>query len=71
MTPVVKCPQCRMAGTWFESKWGPFCSERCKLLDLGKWFSEENKLSSPLTADHLEDYENLPSGPELDQPEKD
>jgi endogenous inhibitor of DNA gyrase (YacG/DUF329 family) len=24
-----------------QSAWRPFCSERCKLIDLGAWFSEE------------------------------
>jgi endogenous inhibitor of DNA gyrase (YacG/DUF329 family) len=71
MTPVVKCPQCRNQGRWFEAEWGPFCSRRCKLIDLGKWFSEENVVSSPLTPEHLEDYEHLPPGPELDRPERD
>ncbi|HEX2390315.1 MAG TPA: DNA gyrase inhibitor YacG, partial [Casimicrobiaceae bacterium] len=34
----VKCPQCGTAVTWSpESKWRPFCSERCKTIDLGAW----------------------------------
>ena len=24
--------------------WSPFCSERCKLVDLGKWFGEEYRV---------------------------
>ncbi len=27
----------------------PFCSERCKLLDLGNWASEKYVISSPAT----------------------
>jgi len=26
----------------------PFCSERCKLVDLGKWFDEEHRVEEPL-----------------------
>ena len=26
----------------------PFCSERCKLIDLGKWFNEEHRIEEPL-----------------------
>ena len=38
---VVKCPQCGAPVPWTpESKWRPFCSERCKLIDLGAWASE-------------------------------
>lgn len=27
----------------------PFCSERCRLIDLGKWASEEYVISTPIT----------------------
>ena len=27
-----------------ENKWRPFCSERCRLIDLGKWASDEYRL---------------------------
>ena len=38
---TVKCPQCGAAVPWSPaSKWRPFCSERCKTLDLGAWASE-------------------------------
>ena len=29
----------------------PFCSERCKLLDLGQWFDEEHRISTELPRD--------------------
>ena len=50
---MVKCPTCKRVGAWFGSAHGPFCSRRCKLIDLGKWFNEENKLSEPLTPGSL------------------
>jgi endogenous inhibitor of DNA gyrase (YacG/DUF329 family) len=36
----VICPICKNKTTWEENPWRPFCSERCKLIDLGKWVSE-------------------------------
>ncbi|NBP25161.1 MAG: DNA gyrase inhibitor YacG, partial [Proteobacteria bacterium] len=40
--PEVACPQCRHRGRWLESPSGPFCSERCRLVDLGQWFGEDD-----------------------------
>ncbi len=38
---VVTCPICKAVVTWApENRWKPFCSERCKLIDLGQWASE-------------------------------
>ena len=35
---VVPCPQCGKPVEWTPaSRWRPFCSERCKLIDLGAW----------------------------------
>jgi hypothetical protein len=28
-----------------EQPWRPFCSERCKLVDLGSWFDEQNRIA--------------------------
>lgn len=44
---VVKCPNCDQSVEWNEaSEWRPFCSERCKLIDLGAWFTEERGIPS-------------------------
>jgi uncharacterized protein len=43
-TMVILCPICRNKTTWEENPWRPFCSERCKLTDLGKWVLEEYKI---------------------------
>ena len=66
----VKCPTCKKEGDWFSGPHGPFCSHRCKLVDLGKWLGEENKISEPLRPDHFGEYEKLPPGEHLDAPEK-
>jgi endogenous inhibitor of DNA gyrase (YacG/DUF329 family) len=57
----VICPTCKKKGDWFAGKYGPFCSQRCKMIDLGKWFGGEHTISEPLKAEHfseLEDEEN-------------
>jgi len=37
---IVRCPQCGKDALWVpENKWRPFCSERCKQIDLGAWAS--------------------------------
>lgn len=40
----IKCPVCRRTTTWEENPWRPFCSERCRLTDLGRWASEEYRI---------------------------
>ncbi len=40
----IKCPLCGKITTWEENPWRPFCSERCKLIDLGRWASEEYRI---------------------------
>jgi endogenous inhibitor of DNA gyrase (YacG/DUF329 family) len=38
---VVSCPQCGVAVRWAPaSRYRPFCSERCKMIDLGAWASD-------------------------------
>lgn len=43
----MKCPICKKAVTP-ESEFFPFCSERCKIIDLGNWASEKYVISAPL-----------------------
>jgi len=40
----LKCPTCGKETTWEGNPWRPFCSEKCKLIDLGKWLLEEYKI---------------------------
>jgi len=56
----LKCPMCKKEGDWFAGPYGPFCSRRCKLLDLGKWFTEEHVISQPLTPENLEEISDNP-----------
>jgi endogenous inhibitor of DNA gyrase (YacG/DUF329 family) len=41
----VSCPRCDAITEYSpENKWRPFCSERCKMIDLGKWAAEDYRL---------------------------
>ncbi|WP_428413840.1 DNA gyrase inhibitor YacG [Legionella sp.] len=41
----IKCPTCDKSNTWRpDNKFRPFCSERCKLIDLGEWANESRKI---------------------------
>jgi len=41
----VKCPTCGRAIEWSDtSPYRPFCSERCRLIDLGAWLSEQRAI---------------------------
>jgi endogenous inhibitor of DNA gyrase (YacG/DUF329 family) len=31
------CPYCKKRVQFEDNKWWPFCSERCKIIDLGHW----------------------------------
>jgi endogenous inhibitor of DNA gyrase (YacG/DUF329 family) len=38
----VQCPRCGAEAIYSpENKWRPFCSERCRMIDLGKWAAED------------------------------
>jgi uncharacterized protein len=43
----MKCPICSKP-VQLPSEWAPFCSERCKLIDLGNWASEKYVVSTPI-----------------------
>jgi len=48
----VKCPQCgRLTIYSLENKFRPFCSERCRLLDLGAWAEESYRVP---TQEHVD-----------------
>ncbi|MGH8746891.1 MAG: DNA gyrase inhibitor YacG [Burkholderiales bacterium] len=42
---MVACPRCRaLAPFALQNMWRPFCSERCKLIDLGDWAAERYRV---------------------------
>lgn len=58
-SPTVHCPTCGKRGAWFDRPQGPFCSQRCKLIDLGKWLGEAHTISEPLRPDHFLNEDGL------------
>ncbi|MBK1643381.1 DNA gyrase inhibitor YacG [Thiocapsa imhoffii] len=50
MDRILPCPRCKKPVVWGpEARWRPFCSERCRLIDLGEWFEETHRI--PVTDD--------------------
>ena len=47
----VKCPQCEKEFFYYESDFRPFCSERCKEVDLGHWLTESYQIPGKVVAD--------------------
>jgi endogenous inhibitor of DNA gyrase (YacG/DUF329 family) len=40
----MKCPTCGEPVKWPDNPFRPFCSERCKLIDFGRWANEEYRV---------------------------
>ena len=47
MQTEIKCPQCRRLVAWQGNPNRPFCSERCRLVDLGQWAEESYVIPGP------------------------
>ena len=45
------CPHCSQEVTWPETPSYPFCSERCRLIDLGAWASGDYRIPGERIAD--------------------
>lgn len=50
----LRCPSCRKIVLKSDEDF-PFCSERCRLIDLGKWASGGYVISSPLSDPDIDD----------------
>ena len=57
----MKCPICKKEVP-LDGPYMPFCSERCKIIDLGNWASEKYVISTPI---------HPPAMPEKDEDEAD
>jgi uncharacterized protein len=67
MSPArVQCPTCQRDLDWEAAPFRPFCSERCRLIDLGGWLSERRAIpgegapaeENPVTDARLRKREN-------------
>jgi endogenous inhibitor of DNA gyrase (YacG/DUF329 family) len=55
---VVNCPQCGKPVAWnVQNAYRPFCSERCKLIDLGQWASENYRVPADVDQSPSNDNE--------------
>jgi len=55
-----QCPTCNKPVPWQDNPHRPFCSERCKLIDLGKWVNAEYRVPGkpvPNAEDNKEDVD--------------
>jgi endogenous inhibitor of DNA gyrase (YacG/DUF329 family) len=58
------CPICRKPTDSEKDEDFPFCSERCRLTDLGNWASEKYKISNPVIDESIPDSTGLSSANE-------
>jgi hypothetical protein len=70
--PVLRCPTCRTLVTK-DDEYFPFCSDRCRLIDLGKWASGAYRISSPIldpeVLEGLDEMSRRPRNDDDDDPE--
>lgn len=74
MARSVKCPICKKPVPVDDPNM-PFCSDRCRVIDLGNWASEKYVISTPAdrvttpeySVEALEDFEDLEPGTGLVQ----
>ena len=59
MSTKVKCPHCGKATVWNEAqRWRPFCSERCRMIDLGAWLDGSRRIPGEEHSASEEDMES-------------
>jgi len=58
------CPLCGKPAKWDDNPFHPFCSERCKLIDLGQWASDKYRIPGEKVED------KRPAGEEEKEEEK-
>lgn len=61
----MNCPHCKSVFLYRmvqDIPTFPFCSERCKLIDLGAWLDEEYRIEEPVSAEALRQLEEKERG---------
>jgi len=67
------CPTCKIVievARRDDARFRPFCSDRCKMIDLGRWFNEEYRVSEPLSGaseDQPANRDEIPDHSALDR----
>jgi hypothetical protein len=44
---IIRCPKCRKSTAWQNNPHRPFCSARCREIDLGRWADEDYAIPGP------------------------
>ena len=57
----VSCPTCKKIFDFHQSDFRPFCSEHCRMVDLGHWLMETHRIPSK---ERVEEYDEEKSYPE-------
>jgi uncharacterized protein len=58
----MKCPTCGKPIEWQDNPFRPFCSERCKLIDFGRWADEEYRVPAEPAPAEAPDEEKREGG---------
>ena len=61
----VKCPTCRRETIWENNPHRPFCSDRCKLIDLGAWTEERYRIPGQTIEPASDDDDSENDDPQL------
>ena len=48
---IMRCPICKQSITWEGNAFRPFCSERCKNIDLDNWLEGRYRIPAPTDPD--------------------
>lgn len=71
----VTCPHCKKQFNYYSSEFRPFCTEKCRMIDLGHWFNESYTVPahkiSPEEAEQLEQIINEKENDQKDNEEDD
>ena len=57
IVPTFECPTCKTTFTLApkaDAPIRPFCSERCKMVDLGRWLDGTYRVSDPASPEDLD-----------------
>ncbi|MCP5467994.1 MAG: DNA gyrase inhibitor YacG [Deltaproteobacteria bacterium] len=44
-TKIISCPHCKKSTVFTNNPYRPFCSKRCKMIDLGQWADESYRVA--------------------------
>ena len=59
-TLIVTCPRCKKKFNYYSSEFRPFCTEKCRLIDLGQWLNETYTVpAQKLNPEEIEKLEQL------------